>query len=80
MTRTKRLITVGLASAAFAVATLLTAEPAHADYNEAACRAAMADFNWYSTISDLHDTFLIRAPWGLNLAISMAATETMSSC
>jgi hypothetical protein len=41
MTRTKRLITVGLASAAFAAATLLTAEPAHADYNETACRAAL---------------------------------------
>jgi hypothetical protein len=80
MTRTKRLITVGLASAAVAAATLLTAEPARADYNEAACRAALADFNWWTTISELHDTFLIPTPWAVSRLVSLAATDVMSFC
>ena len=52
MTRTKRLVTVSLASAALAAATLLTASPANADYREA-CRVAIAEYQWWNTVGQI---------------------------
>jgi hypothetical protein len=80
MTRTKRVITVGLASAALAAATLLPAAPAHAAYNEGACRAALEEFRFWRAVDQVYQTLLIPRSWAVTRTLELAGEDVMAAC